>query len=237
MTPTIALALEDFLPVFFTLIALVFLCRIFFDIDRASGYIALLGTLLVVLGGFLKASGKINWALTGEQVVWMENSLFLLLAPGFALLAWSIWTGQCCLLGGSKPRLLWIVPTAVCIVIAAGSLHFYGSGEGSTWFLVLLALTVVMSSLMLILLSRQAWFYKLKGVALLFLLYLGITLVLNGMARTPSSSITVEWIKQITNTIAAVILIAAIWRLWIKTKEELELGKNLSPENQDPDSE
>ena len=80
MTPTNTLALENFLPVFLTFIAMVLLCRTLFDIDRGSGYITVLGILLVVLGGFLKASGQINWALTGDQVVWMKNSLFCCLS-------------------------------------------------------------------------------------------------------------------------------------------------------------
>ena len=37
--------------------------------------------------------------------------------------------------------------------------------------------------------------------------------LISGMARTPSPSTSVEWIKQITNTAAAVILLFAIWRL------------------------
>ena len=85
---------------------------------------------------------------------------------------------------------------------------------GRTWFFILLTLVVIMSSIMLILLSKHAWKYNLKGTASLYLIYLLLTLVLNGMARTPSPSISVEWIKQLLNTAAAIILMIASWQLW-----------------------
>ena len=91
MEPTLALALEDFVPVFLTLLALFWVTRMMLAIDRRSGYVSLAGSALVILGGLFKASSKLYWVISGSLIAWMENSLFLLMAPGFALVAWSIW--------------------------------------------------------------------------------------------------------------------------------------------------
>ena len=219
MTPTLALALEDFVPVLLTLLALLWLTRMIFAMDRRSGYVAALGSLLVVLGGLFKATSKLLWVFSGELITWMENSLFTLMAPGFAFLAWAIWCGQRRVFGDTKTQYVFQVPMSFFLLIGAGTVFFNTSQQGRIWFFVLLTLVVLMSSLMLILLSRHAFHYRLKGAASLFLVYLVITLALNGMARTPSPSISVEWMKQIINTAASVILALASWKLWRGTKE------------------
>lgn len=218
MVPTMALALEDFVPVLLTLLALVWLNRMVFRMDRRSGYIAMLGLLFVVLGGLLKATSKLFWVTSGEPVAWMEDSLFLLMAPGFAFLAWAIWCGQRSLFRDIQPRFVWQMPTILLLVISGGTFYAYRADLERTWFFVLLTLVVVMSSLMLILISRHAWHYRLKRIAFLFLLYLALTLVLNGLARTPSPTLGVEWAKQLINTAAALILAFASWRLWLATR-------------------
>ena len=105
-----------------------------------------------------------------------EKQPFLLLVPSFALLAWAIWCAQWYLFNGTRQKFQWQVPFFLLGLIALGSVYFHGSGQGSTWFFVLLALTVVMSSLMLTLLTRHAWKYQLKGSAFLFLLHLAIAI-------------------------------------------------------------
>jgi hypothetical protein len=181
--------------------------------------VALAGSVLVVLGGLLKATSKLFGVFTGELIAWMENSLFLLMAPGFALVAWSIWTAQVRLRQDRKIRYFYQVPIGFPLLIIGGSLFFSDSGAERTWFLVLLTLVVIMSSLMLILLSRHAWYYKRKGTATLFLVYLGMNLLLNGLARTPSPTIAVEWGKQLLNTAATGVLLLAAWRLWRATRQ------------------
>jgi len=219
MTPTLALALEDFVPVLLTFLALLWLTRMIFAMDRRAGYVAAIGSLLVVLGGLFKATSKLFWVFSGELITWMENSLFTLMAPGFAFLAWAIWCGQRRVFRDTRTQFVFQVPMSFLLIIGGGTFYFNSSDQGRVWFFVLLTLVVLMSSLMLILLNRHALHYRLKGNASLFLVYLVITLVLNGMARTPSPTTSVEWIKQIINTGASVILALASWQLWRGTKE------------------
>jgi len=219
MTPTLTLALEDFVPVLLTFLALLWLAQMIFAMDKRSGYVATIGSLLVVLGGLFKATSKLLWVFSGELIIWMENSLFILMAPGFAFLAWSIWCGQRRVFQEVRPQYVFHVPMSFFLIIGGGTFYFNSSDQGRIWFFVLLTLVVLMSSLMLILLNRHALHYGLNGTASLFLVYLVITLVLNGMARTPSPTTSVEWMKQIINTGASIILALASWQLWRGTKE------------------
>lgn len=225
MEPTLALALEDFVPVLLTLLALFWVTRMMLAIDRRSGYVSLAGSALVILGGLFKASSKLYWVISGSLIAWMENSLFLLMAPGFALVAWSIWTGQVRLLQRRKVKSFYLLPGAFLILIAGGTVYFSGNDSWRTWFLVLLTLVVIMSSLMLVLLSRHARHYNRKGTAALFLFYLVLTIILNGMARTPSPTVGVEWAKQLLNTAAASILLLAAWQLWRATLQAVDPEK------------
>lgn len=230
MTPNVALALEDFVPVFLTMVALIWLTRLVFQMNQRSGQIALIGSTLVVLGGLFKASEKLIWALSGDRVMWMNDSLFLLMAPGFALLAWGIWSGQRTLFTENQPRFLWQTPMAFIFFVGGGSIVSFGSEMSRSWFLILLTLVVIMSSIMLVLLNRHARRYHLNGVARLFLLYLALTLVLNGLARIPSTTIGAEWTKQLINTGAAALLAFASWRLWVGVQRaSKEVDPDLPP--------
>jgi hypothetical protein len=217
VSPTLALALEDYLPVLFTLFALIWLSRVVYQMDKQSGFIAVFGLVLVTLGGVLKASGKLIWVISEQKVDWMSDSLFLLLAPGFASLVWGIWNGQKRLFRDKKPYGIWLLPASLLILIVGGTIYTSVLNLSRIWFFVLLTLVVVMSSLMIVLLSRHAFHYRQRRIAFLFLFYLVLTLILNGMARTPSPTIDVEWIKQLVNTAAAMILAFASWRLWVET--------------------
>jgi hypothetical protein len=223
MNPTLALALEDFVPVLLTLLALSWLSSIVFQIHRPSGTIAVLGLILVVSGGFFKAAGKLIWVVYGERIAWMDESLFILMAPGFACLAWAIWSGQKLLLRDVEPRLVWQMPLILLLFTSGGTVLAQGRNQGSTWFIVLLTLVVLMSGVMLILLSRHALFYRRKGIAFLFILYLAFNLVLNGLARTPSPTVGVEWTKQLLNTAATAILAFASWRLRSVTRRKFDI--------------
>jgi len=219
MTPTLALALQDFVPVFLTLLALIWITRIIFSMDQRSGLVGIIGSSLVILGGLLKAISKLLWVISGDLILWMENSLFVLMAPGFGLLAWAIWTGQKSSFRGIETKYVFQVPIVFVLLVGGGTAIFGFSSEERAWFFALLTLVVIMSSMMLILLSRHAWNRRLKSTAYLFLVYLVLTLVLNGMARTPSPSIGVEWTKQLLNTAAATILTIASWQMWRSIKK------------------
>ena len=86
-TYPLALALFDFMPVIFFLIGAIYLVRI---ATRMCGTrcrrLAIIGSLLIFLGGFLKALWKLLVATGVGDFQLMSEAQFALVAPGFALL-------------------------------------------------------------------------------------------------------------------------------------------------------
>lgn len=221
MKPTLALAIEDLAPVILSLLALWWLTQMAFRMHRPSGYLATVGLVLVVLGGLLKATAKLVAVTGGREVSWMANSLFPLMAPGFICFGWAMWCGQRATCAGQAPRRVWPLPAAIIVLGGGGIVALALSGPGRAWFMAALTLAVLATALSVILLARQCWRQRLRAVGLLFALYLLITLLLNGMARQPSETLTMEWIKQVVNTLAAAIFALAAWLLNHRTMAAL----------------
>ena len=228
MQPTLALAIEDLVPVILSLLALRWLARMALRMHRPSGYLATAGLVLIVLGGVLKATAKLIAVIGGREVAWMANSLFPLMAPGFVCFGWAMWCGQQAFCGGQAPRRVWPCLRLSSFWAAAPSRLSVLSGPGRAWFLVALTLAVLATTLSVILLVRQCWRQNLRALGLLFCLYLLITLLLNGMARRPSDTLAAEWIKQIVNTLAAATFALAAWLLSRRTRAVLAEQSTLS---------
>jgi len=188
-----------------------------FRMHRPSGYLATVGLVLVILGGVLKASAKLVAVTGGLEIGWMANSLFPLMAPGFICFGWAMWCGQQSICAGRAPKWVWPIPGAA-IALGGGAIAALAlGGPGRAWFVVALTLAVLATTLSVILLVRQCWRQNLRAVGLLFGIYLLITLLLNGMARRPSDTLTAEWTKQMVNTLASAVFVLAAWLLSRKT--------------------
>ena len=86
-TYPLALALYDFVPVAFFLIGAIFLARIAARIcDLHCGCLAMTGSLLIFLGGFLKAIWKILYTTGVGDFQLLSEAQFPLVAPGFLIL-------------------------------------------------------------------------------------------------------------------------------------------------------
>lgn len=86
-TYPLALALFDFVPVAFFLIGAIFLVRISMHIcGLHCGRLAILGSLLIFLGGFLKAIWKLLFTIGVGDFQLLSESQFPLVAPGFLIL-------------------------------------------------------------------------------------------------------------------------------------------------------
>lgn len=82
-TPNIIMALTDYIPVILFFIASIYLIR--FTKRNAKTIfttLLILGSSLVFLGGFIKASWKLIYAIFDVSFIWMRNIQFMLLAPG-----------------------------------------------------------------------------------------------------------------------------------------------------------
>ena len=209
-----ALALEDFIPVVLSATGLFFIARKVSAVDSGLGRLAVLGFFLIALGGFAKAAWKLIFALTGLDLVWLDNSLFILLAPGFILLTWALlWEGRL-LQGRERPRSFWVVPLGLTAAVAAAALLLLATAGGRAWFFQLLGVTTVANFTAGYLLIRQAAARQLQFVALLFARNLLLTLGLAGMARIPDQTVGLQWIEQIVNTFSQGAFAYAAWRLY-----------------------
>jgi len=86
-TYPLALALFDFVPVAFFLIGAIFLVRISMHLcGLHCGRLAILGSLLIFLGGFLKAIWKLLFTIGVGDFQLLSESQFPLVAPGFLIL-------------------------------------------------------------------------------------------------------------------------------------------------------
>lgn len=78
------LALFDFVPTFFFLIGAFFLVKtVFICAGKPAARMLMAGSLLVFIGGFLKAFWKLLYAAQLADIVWMAEAQFLLLGIGF----------------------------------------------------------------------------------------------------------------------------------------------------------
>lgn len=217
MEYTLSLALVDFLPVTFTAIGYFFLCRMITHINEQQGKIASIGATLIVAGGFFKALWKLFMASTGgaTNIYWMDEGLFVWMAPGYTLLAWSVWQAVR-ELRRTKTFHAWLLPVIVSVVTLSSS--FYLSTTGGSWKLILLIVMVIGSTTTSILLISFAFREKMKLMGVLFIVNLVCVFILSGMARIPEQTIVLQWIEESVNTISWLCFLIAMKNVYEYTR-------------------
>jgi hypothetical protein len=221
MEYTLSLALVDFLPVTFTAIGLYFIYRMVAHINPTQGNVAALGAILTVAGGFFKALWKTFMASTGGtlDINWMEDGLFVFMAPGYTLLAWSVWqtvrTVQ-----GKKTFNVWLTPIIIIAVMFASSYYLYTSNPGSpAWERVLLSVMVLATVITGILLIVFGFRQKLPLAGWLFIINLVGIFLLNGLARMDDQTIALQWIEESINAVAWLCFAIAAKKIYDNTRE------------------
>jgi hypothetical protein len=191
MEYTFSLALVDFLPVIFTAIGLIYIARMVSHISAAHGQAAFVGTSLTVAGGFFKALWKLLMAASGGtiDINWMEDGLFVFMAPGYVLLLWSVWQT---VRGVNNKKMLnaWIAPLVFIAIMLAGSFYLYTSNPASSaWERVLLGVMVLATVLTGLLLIVFGFRQKMPLAGWLFIINLVGIFLLNGLARMDDQTI------------------------------------------------
>ncbi len=204
MEYTLSLALVDFLPVLFTAIGLTYIARMVAHINSLQGSVAFVGVALTVAGGFFKAIWKLLMASSGGtiDINWMEEGLFVFMAPGYILLAWSVWQTVRAVQGKKKTH-TWLVPAVIVGLMFAGSIYLYSSNPTSpAWERVLLGMMVLATIITGVLLIVFGFREKLPLAGWLFILNLVGIFLLNGLARMDEQTITLQWIEESINAIS-----------------------------------
>ncbi|MFG2090044.1 MULTISPECIES: hypothetical protein [unclassified Spirillospora] len=183
----VSLAVEDFVPVALTALGVAAL--------RHRHPLVLPAAVLVVSGGFAKATWKLIVALGGPDLQWLHHALFPLLATGFTLLAFALTRGRW--------RAVLPVPPAAALAASAAL--------RDTWPAMVWTIAAVTAAAVLLALEARRRGDPLT--AALFTLWLAAQYLLGPMAARAEQSIALQWAEQSCNTIAQAAFAAAAWRL------------------------
>ncbi|NJN54316.1 MAG: hypothetical protein HC804_05875, partial [Anaerolineae bacterium] len=200
MEYTLSLALFDFVPVILSGIGLLFLAQMISRLDATSGKIAYLAGVFIVLGGLSKAVWKTTYVVSDTDIAWMNNLLFIFLAPGFTLLSWAIWSGQQKLAGKEIPKHVWLRPLAIIALFGIGAISAaIAQPEERYWFFILLTLTTFANLAVAALLIIQSRNQGLSLAVGLYLFNIVAVFMLSGMARIPEQTAALQWIEESIN--------------------------------------
>ncbi len=233
-TYSIALALEDFLPVIFSAIGLYLLARMIKNMDDRLAVMAYLGAGLIALGGVSKASWKLIYAVSEGQtnIVAIDNALFYFLAPGFILMAFALFYAQRTLAGQPHRKNVWLIPASLAILtvgvaVVVNVAMYDPTREGrQLWFFILLGMTTLFNITALGLAIRQSGQQQERLALILFVVNLLAIFILQGLARVAEQTESLQWIEQIINTIAQIGFVYAVWLLSRSTLELLNKQQN-----------
>lgn len=206
------LALEDFLPVTLSGIGFLVLTRLSRRVDRGSGLTVVVGALLIVVGGLSKPVFKLLLAFSAVEadLLWLDDALFWLLAPGFLITSAGLWrAGRLDLrrrVGGA-----WWGPAAAAVVIA-GAVGTAIAGSGA-WFFILLASATIGNVLAVIALMSWARGRRDRVAAALFAANLVLVFGLAAAAAVLEQTFAAQLGEQLVSTTAQAVFMWAAIRL------------------------
>ncbi|MDJ0664986.1 MAG: hypothetical protein QNJ75_10515 [Acidimicrobiia bacterium] len=203
----VALGIHDLIPVFLAAGGLAAVAAAVRRTLPGSYSAAVLGAVLVVLGGLSKASAKLIGAVTADTPPQLlDGALFPLLAPGMLLLAVAVVAvvreGGWARLSAAYPAL---IPVAVWALTGALAL-LIGSTAATATLIGLATIGNVTLAIALIVWSRRLGLHR---PALLFGLNLVIVIGLAGMARALEQTTATEWIEQNVNVVGQLAFLLA----------------------------
>jgi hypothetical protein len=184
--PTLAMGLEDLVPVALTGATLVVLAR---RLERPWLFVA---AALVVAGGTAKAGWKIAFAATGVDHPAVAEALFPLLAPGLAIAASSLWM--------PRRRPITAVTVAGCVEVLAVAVRSTAP---------LLVATIVGSMAVTVWVGHTCWRSGRPLGTVLAAAQLAASFLLARLAAVPEQTNALQWVEQSGNTAGAAALLAA----------------------------
>lgn len=201
----VPLAVEDFVPVLLAGAAFVVLAMaVRARLPRAFP-VALVGGLVVTLGGFGKALWKILVATGCWEFPLLEHLLFPCLAFGFSAVGWTTFS----LLKGREVTPWPFVLFPLAAGVGAGWMS-WSAGEYKNWPLLIAA--AVAACVMAISLAVLAFRAGKKSVGWLLVVYTLGTNILPPLAAQPKQSLELQWAEQLTNSaVQLCFLLSALW--------------------------
>ena len=214
------MALFDYLPVLVAGVGLHLVCRYALNAGFENRWTVII-PLLAVTGGMLKASWKLNVAITGNDITWMSDSLFFFIAASYLLLAVAVLRGlRARAAGKTLPECWWRWPFVAVVLVTVIAIGLKVSSPDRHWSLLLL---IVMSTSNLVFSIRLiAHSVRLREWLAVggFVLNLALTYVLVGLARIPEQTVQLQWIEEFTNLVSNSFLAIAAYSLVRREKGE-----------------
>lgn len=212
---SVGVALFDFLPVLISALGLHFLARAIATRHPPLATVARAAALLIPFGGFCKASWKLIVATQGEHIDWLENLLFIAMAPGFIAMSYSLFHAKRSWRAGAAEQphyaplrlLLWL---ALPLLIAAVAAVL--RPESRLWFFCLLGATTIANTALIAHAIAACRWSGLGWPQACFVYNFVATLALSGLSRLPPGEAT-AWIQEAVNTSAQAALALGAWRL------------------------
>lgn len=213
---SLPVAIFDFVPVLLAAVAMCALARGISARHHALAPVAWAAALAIPLGGLCKASWKLIVALKQTDVTWLDDLLFVLMAPGFVALAFALFHARRAWQASVAPDrarypldrlLMWLILPAAGI---AATVLFSQSRGGFFW---LLAVTTVANAALIVhAMGASRWSRLPWHVAGCLAYAFAATLALAGLSRlTPGEHSA--WIQEGVNLSAQLALLAGLWQL------------------------
>ena len=211
---SLELALFDLVPVVFSAFGFYFMAMTITQMRASLRKVAFFSVALIVTGGLLKVSWKIFIAAASVDYYWMNNALFIFMAPGFTLLCYTFWLAKNQVNGNT---ISFSIRPALVPIILLGGFALYAAlafPEKRYWFFVLLMWLTIASTIFSVMVITYGFKQRLPLGAILLSLNLFANFALAGLARTGDQSEAMQWIMEITNACSQFCFAFGAWLLY-----------------------
>ncbi len=210
---TLGLALFDYLPVIAAGFGLFLICRYSALLGGYAGPWVVLIPAIALIGGTLKATWKLIWALQAVDVRWMSDQLFLFLATAYVLMAaFVIGNLRAHRQGSSLAERWWLVPLVLIAGVIGAAAWLRWNVDGRAWSMVLLATLSLANLVFLISLITHSARLKNRVATTAFIVNLVLSYVLVGLARMEQTA-QLQWIEEGLNLANNSMLALGAWAL------------------------
>ena len=195
------------------------LARLSQRVDRESGRFVAVGALLIVAGGVTKPVFKLLLAFSAIEVdlLWLDDALFWLLAPGFLIASAGLWRAGRLDLDRPTGSARWGVVAATAVVSVATGVATAGS---SAWFFVLLTAATLGNVLAIVALVSWSRARHDRMAASLFAGNLVLVFGLAGAAAVLEQTFAAQLGEQLVSTAAQAMFMWASIRLAATARNE-----------------
>ncbi|WP_448212006.1 hypothetical protein [Colwellia sp. MEBiC06753] len=234
---SLALALFDFVPVILSSLALILIFKLISTLAEPLSRLALAGVVLIILGGSAKVTWKFLVAAFDIDIILLNNSLFIFMAPGFTLLTHAFWLARRNLHQLSspinsqpiRPASIWLLPISIIALFSLTATYLSLEFPTKKYWFFLLLLQVTLANIVFIWhCARYAWLNNNTMAMGLFILNLLGTFMMSYLGRLSNSSEAGQWIAEITNTFTQGALLLGAWLIYKKANRQLNCSKDIN---------